>query len=74
MWSPEKIDKFLKLCDDLKSYASEMLDSLEQTDNVKDIKNRLNNATSWNDIFDISILGIKEQLRQLEEKEHITDM
>ena len=71
LFSPEGIDKFLKLCDHLKCYTLEVLSSLDQTDNVIDIRNKLKNATIWNEIFDLSILGIGEQLRQLEEKEAI---
>lgn len=67
-WTPEKIDNFLKLCRDLKSYVSTMLDTLDQTDYVKDLKNRIDNATIWNDIFDISILAMGELVKQLEEK------
>jgi hypothetical protein len=67
----EKEEKFLKLCDRLKSYMLEVLDSLDQTDDVVDIINRLKNATIWNEIFDLSILGIGEQLRQLKEKKGI---
>lgn len=68
MWSFEEMDKFLKLCRNLKSYGLEVLDCLDQTDYVKDLKNRLNSATIWNEIFDISILVMKEQIKQLEEK------
>lgn len=68
LFSPEGIEKFFKLCENLKLYVLKVLDSLDQTDHVKDLKNRLKNATVWNEIFDVSILGIAEQLGQLEEK------
>lgn len=68
---PEGIEKFLKLCDRLKYYMLEVLDSLDQTDDVVGIRNRLKNTTIWNEIFDLSILGIGEQLRQLKEKRGI---
>lgn len=72
MLSPEGTTKFLKLCDNLKSFVLQILERADQTDNVKDLKNRLNNATVWNEIFDISILAIKEYLEQLEEKGYVT--
>lgn len=70
-FSPEEIDRFLKLCCYLKSYTLEVLDFLDQTDKVIDIRNRLKNTTIWNEIFDLSILGIGEQLRQLKEEKGI---
>jgi len=69
IWSPKKMDNFLKLCRDLKSYVSKMLDTLDQTDYVNDLRHRIDNATIWNDIFDISILAMAELVKQLEEKE-----
>jgi len=66
--STEGIAKFLKLCGDLKSFVLQILDGVVQTDDIKDIKNRLNDATVWNEIFDISMLAIKECVEQLEEK------
>jgi hypothetical protein len=71
VFGPEKISKFLKLCDDLRCCVLEVLDSLDQTEDVVHLRNRLKNATIWNEIFDLSILGIGEQLRQLKEKETI---
>lgn len=71
LFSPEGIDKFLKSRDHLKSYVLEVLSYLDQTDDVVNLRNRLKNATVWNEIFDISILGIGEQVRQLKEKEAI---
>lgn len=67
-WNPEKMEKFLKTCDDLKSLMLQLLDSLDQTDNAKDLKNRLNNTTIWNDIFDISILTMGEYIKQIEKR------
>lgn len=68
VWTPEKMEKFLKLCDHLKSYMLKLLDSLDQTDYIKDLKNRLNNTTIWNVIFDISILIVNEYIKQIEKK------
>ena len=68
MFSPKEMDNFLGLCNDLKSFMLNFLDSLDQTDNVRDIKNRLSNATVWNEIFDLSILTMGEKIKQLEEK------
>ncbi len=67
-WTPEKMEKFLKLCGDLKSLMLCLLDSLDQTDSVKDLRNRLNNTTIWNDIFDISISIMDEYIKQIEKK------
>lgn len=64
----EKINKFSKLCDNLKSCVLKLLESLDQTDNVNDIRNMLNNAKYWNEIFDASILGMKELVVQMKEK------
>jgi hypothetical protein len=71
LFSPDGINKFLKLCDHLKSYVLKVLDSLDQTDEVINLENRLKNATVWDEVFDLSTLGIGEHLRQLEEKEDI---
>jgi hypothetical protein len=68
LFSPEGIDKFLKLCDNLKTVALQILESAIQTDNVKYLKNRLDNATVWNEIFELSISAIKECTKQFEEK------
>jgi hypothetical protein len=68
LFSPEGITKFLKLCDNLKSFSLQTLERAVQTDEIKDLKNRLNDATVWNEIFDISMLAIKECVEQLEEK------
>jgi hypothetical protein len=68
LFSPEGITKFLKLCDNLKYCMLEILECADQTDSVKDLKNRLKEATTWNVIFELSILGVKENIRQLEEK------
>lgn len=65
LFTPEGLNKFLELCYNLKSETLQILENMDQTDNVKYIKNRLRDATVWNEIFDWSILGIKEQLGQL---------
>lgn len=68
LFTPEGTNKFLELCSDLKYDTLKILENIDQTDRVKVIKSRLKDATVWNNIFDLSILGIKEQIIQLEEK------
>ena len=68
VWTPEKAERFIKLCGHLKSCMLQLLDSLDQTDYVKDLKKRLNSTTIWNEIFDISILTMDEYIKYIEKK------
>ena len=68
MFDAKEANEFLELCYNLKYCTMEILEHIDQTDHVKDIKNRLREATAWNIMFDLSILGIGEHIRQLKEK------